>query len=552
MKGTLVTGVRRVRTAAAVGQVGAVGPLHAEGRLDGWWGTLRRLRAGRLWAAADVEAIRTYWGEGVAFYFAWQTYYLQALLAPAVAGVALWWRRPAGVSVDDDPWVPLFSVGAVLWGVAFVHGWRRRQSHLAFKWGTDDIAAADGEEPTATAEPLRADFEGEEVVSAVTGGAELVFRHRGRRYALSLLVSGACLLPPVVVMFLSLNLQGYIDADHPGVWGVRVHVPALAAYAAPGAPLDPAGALSLLPVVLHGVVIALLNGAYKAVAHRLTEQENHRTQRAHDNSLILKRFVFEAFDCYVALFYIAFGLADVNRLRVELVSLFSSDTARRVTTESVLPLLVQQLGKWRARKGGGGTAAAPASSSTAAAAARLDMALEPHDDFDDYLEMVIQFGYVTLFASAFPLAAALSLGSNCVELLSDLFKLAFLCRRPPAVRAANIGMWERLLYALVLLSVFTNLWCFAFGSDQMALLFPRLFRPDPINQLLHGGEHEYGVKKGMGRFVVLLLGAVEHALLLLLLGLELLLPNKPSWVRLTLARREHEARTLLREVKKER
>ena len=119
------------------------------------------------------------------------------------------------------------------------------------------------------------------------------------------------------------------------------------------------------------------------------------------------------------------------------------------------------------------------------------------------------------------------------------------------MRAAGIGMWERLLYALVVLSVFTNLWCFAFGSDQMALLFPRLFRPDHLGQMLRGGEHEFGVRKGMGRFVVLLLGVVEHTLLLLLLGLELLLPKKPSWVRLTLARREHEARKLLREVKKE-
>ena len=36
-------------------------------------------------------------------------------------------------------------------------------------------------------------------------------------------------------------------------------------------------------------------------------------QEAHDNSLIVKRFLFEAFDCYIALFYIAFELRDVRR-----------------------------------------------------------------------------------------------------------------------------------------------------------------------------------------------------------------------------------------------
>ena len=41
-----------------------------------------------------------------------------------------------------------------------------------------------------------------------------------------------------------------------------------------------------------------LNPNLSKVAHALTDLENHRTQRAHDNSLILKRFCFEAFDCY--------------------------------------------------------------------------------------------------------------------------------------------------------------------------------------------------------------------------------------------------------------
>ena len=44
-----------------------------------------------------------------------------------------------------------------------------------------------------------------------------------------------------------------------------------------------------------------------------------------------------------------------------------------------------------------------------------DLELDEHEDFDDYLEMVIQFGYITLFASAFPLASALALACNGVE-----------------------------------------------------------------------------------------------------------------------------------------
>ena len=56
----------------------------------------------------------------------------------------------------------------------------------------------------------------------------------------------------------------------------------------------------------HACVIMALNTAYRHVAEWLTELENHKTEHAHERSLVYKRFLFEAFDCYIALFYIAF------------------------------------------------------------------------------------------------------------------------------------------------------------------------------------------------------------------------------------------------------
>merc|ERR1740139_1527461 len=43
---------------------------------------------------------------------------------------------------------------------------------------------------------------------------------------------------------------------------------------------------------------------------------------------------------------------------------------------------------------------------------------------------------------------------------------------------------------------------------------------------------DFELKAGMGRVVILLLGAVEHALLLLFVGLWFALPRYPRWVRL--------------------
>ena len=245
--------------------------------------------------------------------------------------------RPPSTTVDDDPLVPLFSLLAVVWAIAFVSGWRRKQAELAFRWGSSSAGVA---------ERLRPSFEGAQATDPVSGRRVLVeaAHRKALRYAASASVSVLCLLVPVVVMFASLNLQGYITPKARYVLGLPVYYPSLARHAAEGATFDPKGSLALAPVVLHAVVIFLLNTGYRTIALRLTRLENHRTMTSFDASLLLKRFAFESLDCYLALFYIAFELQDVPRLRQELIALYTTDTARRVLLETLVPLLTH----WRA------------------------------------------------------------------------------------------------------------------------------------------------------------------------------------------------------------
>jgi Calcium-activated chloride channel len=77
-------------------------------------------------------------------------------------------------------------------------------------------------------------------------------------------------------------------------------------------------------------------------AEKLTALENHRTAHAHRTSLIFKRICFEAFDCYIALFYLAFWQCDVLKVRAELKALFTGDCARRLATEVLLPWASQR------------------------------------------------------------------------------------------------------------------------------------------------------------------------------------------------------------------
>ena len=99
---------------------------------------------------------------------------------------------------------------------------------------------------------------------------------------------------------------------------------------------------------------------------------------------------------------------------------------------------------------------------------------DEYEQFDDYLEMVIEFGYVTLFASAFPLASILSIACNWVELKADLFKLTHVVRRPEAFQADSLGTWDTVLEGMVWMSVITNVsspFLALTDTDRVACIF---------------------------------------------------------------------------------
>lgn len=56
--------------------------------------------------------------------------------------------------------------------------------------------------------------------------------------------------------------------------------------------------------------------------------------------------------------------------------------------------------------------------------------------------MFVQFGYVVLFSSAFPLAALCALINNLIEIRSDAFKLCTGLQRPFGQRVESIGQWQ--------------------------------------------------------------------------------------------------------------
>jgi len=302
--------------------------------------------------SSPIHGIEEYYGSAVAFYFAWLDFFTVWLIFPAVAGFSLWYFRGEGYTVDNSPRIPLFSMFVIFWSAFFLKYWDRYASALACTWGTLDAARR---------EEVRPQFHGKTVISPVTGKKEIHFGFSDRlpRYVASCLATALMLSIAFGIMCLFLNLEGYVHRNSP------IYIKVVARLAEPGGLFftgtsgeDGDYAMSIgsqlfgfIPVILHALIIMLLNSLYRVVAETLTEFENHRTEHEFENSIIIKRFLFEAFDCYIALFYIAFYELDPIALRQELIGLYTVDSFRRVVCECIIPLTLQKLREYfRKRK----------------------------------------------------------------------------------------------------------------------------------------------------------------------------------------------------------
>eukprot|EP01043_Picozoa_sp_COSAG02_P062723 COSAG02_NODE_8724_length_2462_cov_1.748625_1_plen_601_part_00 len=401
----------------------------------------------------DVNDVWEAYGSEAALYFGWMDHLSQSLYAPGAVGLALYFRKSYSATlaemyllncldadsaqvycpllpseaytVDDDPLLPVFSVFVVVWAATFLATWKRKENEYGWSFGLTQGSMAPDRLHSHVEPPPPSLF--------VTFGA----------YGLSVAVTSAMLLLALAAMVCSLNLQGYI---HNQLWTEKYfYIETLAAYAEEGNIFDPVQTgrslfgfeeatgvylFPLVPVLGHVIVILTLNTIYKSVAEWLTSIEPHANTRAAERSMQLKRFFFEAFDCYIALFYLAFVQCDVRRLRVELISIYTIDSIRRIVCESVLPWVLQRSGKNSKDPLGEQLLRDEYESfdgrshqSKCLSIMKNTGSLTTDGFFDatDYLEMVIAFGYVTLFASAFPLSAPLTIVCIWVERASDLW-----------------------------------------------------------------------------------------------------------------------------------
>jgi anoctamin-10/anoctamin-7 len=335
----------------------------------------------------------------VGVYFLWLGHYTTWLFPAAIVGILAWANVAAN---DNDPnavVIPYYSGFMALWATCFLEFWKRKENWYAMRWGTEGFEEE---------EQARPQFKGDLMPSAITGEMELYFSESefARRSMISVSVISVLILIVLGVvaslfMLRLIMMKQNIEAN--------------------GTPVGP-----ILTSVIQAVVIGILNYVYQMIAEALNDNENHRTDTEYEDNLIAKVFIFQYVNSYAAFFYVAFVKPYIQdfdpclknncmkELQTTLGTIFITRLATGIILSTSLPVVFQKL---RERENFAGL-----DKEQMAEISEVERSFmkEPYDvflgTFTDFADMSIQFGFTTMFISAFPLACAMSFINNYIML----------------------------------------------------------------------------------------------------------------------------------------
>jgi len=463
------------------------------------------------------EDLKKYLGEQCAYYFYFLSYLQKWLVLPAIiGGIVVIFNRAFNEDVEESPFESLYSAFMVFWAACFVIFWEKKQNTLNYKWRCFGRGFGHHESLNKLLE--NEDHTLLEQIDPVSGIKVFLYPQSKRilRYMESFLISLPILVCTLLFLIFSLNLRGYVSPDHS-----YFYIEYISSFSQDGALFDQNSLMANIPVLFHVIVLFNINMFYSSISKWTSRREFHKTLQEEENSLIVKRVIFETFNTFVDLIYLAFIKLDIASVRRELISIYTFDELRRLISETFIPFIIRKVKEMKRKNSSIKVKTFDANEKTEEIIERkiLETSLGKYEAFDDYLEIVINFAYISLFASAFPLAPALILMFHYLESLSDRYKVLNVYQRPMPERAEGIGSWIGVLRSISILSVLSNIVLFAFSSEKMSEFFPFLFKiyhvhvkgkifqiqPPPGKHLL-----EADIKSGMGRYVVFIVFIIEH------------------------------------------
>ncbi|XP_032894555.1 anoctamin-5 isoform X3 [Amblyraja radiata] len=483
----------------------------------------RWARFGQFYKEQPLNLIRKYYGEKIGIYFAWLGFYTEMLgiaggvgflcflygcitkdgnvwsdeicdaeiggkiiMCPLCDGCDFWrlnitCQSTKNSHLFDNAATLFFAVFMGIWVTLFLELWKRRQAKLEYEWDLVDF------EEEQQQLQIRPEYEANcshHKKNPVTQELEpyIPISNQAFRFVLS----GATVLFWIFLILICIiavivyRLSMY--ASFAKITGSMKNVKYI------GTLFTPQMVTSVTASILNFIIIMILNYFYERVAIWITDLEIPKTHLEYENRLTMKMFLFQFVNYYSSCFYVAFFKGKFLGYPGKYNILFGSWRSEECDPGGCLIELTTQLTIIMAGKqiwGNIQESLLPwvknwwVSRKARHHPERLYSRWEQDHDLQDmgqfglfyeYLEMVIQFGFVTLFVASFPLAPVLALLNNIIEIRVDAWKFITQFRRPMAAKAHSIGIWQQILNSVAIVSVVINAFIVAFTSDMI----PRL------------------------------------------------------------------------------
>ncbi|NXF10776.1 ANO9 protein, partial [Smithornis capensis] len=461
-----------------------------------------------VFSEQPIEKIRCYFGEKVALYFAWLGWYTCLLGVAALAGVVTF---VAGITVFSSSqvskeiceanttimcplcdqkcpfWVlsdtctyakvthmidneatVVFAMFMAIWATVFLELWKRQRAIVVTDW---DLYGWDEEE--------------EELAMELINNLQQRPRLYQHSYFRSTIVLLLVLLMIVVLIGIAHALVIY-----------RVIATALFTQSSFGLLREQADTMAVMTgAVLHYITIVVMSKVNRHVALFLCNLEKPRTFSQQENNFTIKIFTFQFFTNFSSLIYIAFFLGRINgrpghyvriagRWRLEechpsgcITDLFIQMAVIMVLKQTIsnvmeylIPWIAHKLRKKHKRPKKRSIMLGEEEEAEDPCKRQWLSNYELNEVnvfslFNEFLEMVIQYSFTTIFVAAFPLAPLLAFFNNLFEIHLDAIKMVRLHRRMVPRKANDIGIWLQVLEAIGILAVIGNGLVIAITSD---------------------------------------------------------------------------------------
>ncbi|NXB39486.1 ANO9 protein, partial [Eulacestoma nigropectus] len=465
-------------------------------------------RWGVIFKKQPIKEIRHYFGEKVALYFAWLGWYTYLLVFAALAGLV---TVVAGATVFSSSQVskeicdanttimcPLcdqncsfwvlsdtctyakvthmidneatvaFAMFMAVWATVFLELWKRERATVVTKWNLH-----------------RWDEDEEELALQLINNLQ----HEPQWYQHSYIRSTIILILALLLIMVLIGIAHML---------VIYRAVAMALFTQSEVNLLSKNANTMAVMtgaVLHYITIITMTKVNRHVALFLCDLEKPRTLSQQEDSFAVKIFIFQFFTNFSSLIYIAFFLGRINghpgqyvriagRWRLEechpsgcITDLFIQMAIIMLLKQTIsnimeylIPLISHQLRKKRERPKERSMMLGEEEEAEDPCKRQWLNNYELNEVnifslFNEYLEMMIQYSFTTIFVAAFPLAPLLALFNNVIEIHMDAIKMMRLHRRMVPRKAKDIGIWLQVLEAIGTLAVIGNGLVIAITSD---------------------------------------------------------------------------------------